>query len=78
MLSIHQLQIRAESLPLLKHGLRLLHVTWLFLSNILGLALNFILLFGLKLISLPVFQVEAPEIDPHRDDVPGRWARIGG
>ena len=63
MLSIHQLQIRAESLPLLKHGLRLLHVTWLFLSNILGLALKFILLFGLKLISLPVFQVEAPEID---------------
>jgi hypothetical protein len=63
MLSIHQLQVRAESLPLLKHGLRLLHVTWLFLSNILGLALKFILLFGLKLISLPVFQVEAPEID---------------
>ena len=63
MLSIHQLQIRAESLPSLKHGLRLLHVTWLFLSNILGLALKFILLFGLKLISLPVFQVEAPEID---------------
>lgn len=63
MLSIHKLQVRAESLPLLKHGLRLLHVTWLFLSNILGLALKFILLFGLRLISLPVFQVEAPEID---------------
>ena len=63
MLSIHKLQVRAESLPLLKHGLSLLHVTWLFLANILGLALNFILLFGLKLISLPVFQVEAPEID---------------
>ena len=63
MLSIHQLQVRAESLPLLKHGLSLLHVTWLFLANILGLALKFILLFGLKLIALPVFQVEAPEID---------------
>jgi hypothetical protein len=48
---------------LLKNGLRLLHLTLTFLANLMDLALNFSLLFGLKLISLLVFQAEAPEID---------------
>ena len=63
MLCIQKLQVRAKSLPLLKQGLKLPHLTLTLLSNLLDLALKFILLFGLKLISLPVFQVEAPEID---------------
>jgi hypothetical protein len=63
MLSILKLQVRAESLPLLKDGLRGLHLTLTFFTNLLNLALNFILLFGLKLITLPIFHAEAPEID---------------
>lgn len=63
MLSIQELQARAASLPLLKLCLRLLHPTLIFLSNLLGLALKLILLLGLKLVSLPLFQAEAPEID---------------
>ena len=63
MLSIQKLQFRAESLPLLKHGLTLLHLALVLLSKPLNLALDLILLFGLKLISLPIFQAEAPEID---------------
>ena len=63
MLSIQKLQVRAESLPLLKNGLTLLHLALVLLSKPLNLALNLILLFGLKLISLPIFQAEAPEID---------------
>ena len=63
MLSILKLQVRAKSLPLLKQGLRLPQVTLTLFSNLLDLALKFILLFGLKLIALLVFQAEAPEID---------------
>ena len=63
MLSILKLQVRAESLPLLKHGLSLLHLALVLLSKTLNLALNLILLLGLKLIALPIFQAEAPEID---------------
>jgi hypothetical protein len=33
------------------------------LSKLVDLSLKLILLFGLKIISLPVFQAEAPEID---------------
>ena len=63
MLSIQELQVRAASLPLLKQGLRLPQLTLTLSSNLLDLALKFILLFGLKLISLLVFQAEVPEID---------------
>ena len=63
MLSILKLQVRAKSFPLLKQGLRLPQLTLNLFSNLLDLALKFILLFGLKLISLFVFQAEAPEID---------------
>ena len=63
MLSILKLQARAECFPLLQNGLRLLHLTLAFFSNLMDLALKLILLFGLKLISLLVFQSEAPEID---------------
>ena len=63
MLSIQKLQVRAQSLPLLKHGLRLAHLTLTLLSDLPDLALKFILLLGLKLISLFFFQAEAPEID---------------
>jgi hypothetical protein len=63
MLSIQRLQVRAESLPLLKHVLRLLHLALDLLSKLVDLSLKLILLFGLKIISLPVFQTEAPEID---------------
>ena len=63
MLSIQKLQVRAKSLPLLKHGLSLLRLALVLLSKPLNLALNLILLVGLKLISIPVFQIEAPEID---------------
>ncbi|MGD8529572.1 MAG: hypothetical protein PVG97_01235 [Syntrophobacterales bacterium] len=63
MLSIQRLQVRAESLPLLKHVLRLLQLVLDLLSKLVDLSLKLILLFGLKIISLPVFQTEAPEID---------------
>lgn len=63
MLSIQELQVSSESFPLLKHGLRLLHLVLSLFLKLLDLALSFILLFGLKIISLPVFQAEAPEID---------------
>jgi hypothetical protein len=63
MSSLQKLQVRAESLPLFKHGLRLLYLALFLTSKLLSLALNFIVLFGLKLISLPIFQAEAPEID---------------
>ena len=63
MLSTPKLQVRAESLPLLRNVLRPLHLTLAFFSNLMDLALKLILLFGLKLISLLVFQSEAPEID---------------
>lgn len=63
MLSIQELQVRAASLPLLKYALRLPHLTLIFLLNLLALALRFILLFGLRAISLPFLQAEAPEID---------------
>lgn len=63
MSSMQKLQVRAESLPLLKNGLSLLHLALILLSKPLNLALNLILLFALKLISLPIFQAEAPEID---------------
>ena len=63
MLSILKLQVRAGSLPLLKDGLRVLYLTLTFLTDLLNLALNFILIFGLKFLSLLVFQAEAPEID---------------
>jgi hypothetical protein len=48
---------------LLKHVLRLLHLALDLLSKLVDLSLKLILLFGLKIISLPVFQAEAPEID---------------
>ena len=63
MLSVLKLQVSAGSLPLLKLGSRLFHLALTFLTNLLNLALNFILLFGLKLITLPFFHSEAPEID---------------
>ena len=63
MLSILKLQVKTESLPLLKHGSRVLHLALTLFTNLLHLALNFILLFGLKLIVLPFFHSEAPEID---------------
>ena len=63
MLSIPKLQVRAESLPLLKHGSRLSHLALTLLSKLFDLALELFLLFGLKLLSLLVFQAEAPEID---------------
>ena len=63
MLSIQKLQVRGQSLPLLKHGLRLPHLTLTLLLNLLDLALKFILLLCLKLISLFFFRAEAPEID---------------
>ena len=63
MLSIQELQARAASLHLLKLRSRLLHSALIFLSNLMGLGLKVTLLVGLKLISLPLFQAEAPEID---------------
>jgi hypothetical protein len=63
MLSILKQQVRTESLPLLKHGSRVLYLSLTLLTNLLHLALNFILLFGLKLTALPLFHSEAPEID---------------
>ena len=63
MLSIQELQARAASLHLLKLCSRLLHSALIFLSNLMGLGLKVTLLVGLKLISLPLFQAEAPEID---------------
>jgi hypothetical protein len=63
MLSIPKRQARTESLPLLQNGVRLLHLTLTLLSNLMDLGLKFILLFGLRLISLLIFQAEAPEID---------------
>jgi hypothetical protein len=63
MLSIQKLQVSTESLPLLKRSLKLPHFALALVLKPLDLALSFILLFGLKLISLPVFQAEAPEID---------------
>ena len=63
MLSIQKLQVRAESLPMIKHGLKLPHLAVTLLSKLLDLALKIVLLFGLKLISLLIFQTEAPEID---------------
>jgi hypothetical protein len=63
MLSILKLQVRAESLPLLKQGLSTLHFTLSVFSELINLVLDVILFFGLKLIALLVFQAEAPEID---------------
>ena len=63
MLCIQKLQARAESLTLLKYASRLPHLILIFLSNLPGLALKFILLFGLKLLSLLTFPAEAPKID---------------
>ena len=63
MLSILKLQVRAGSLPLLKDGLRVLHLALTLLPKLLDLVLELFLLFGLKLLSLLVFQAEAPEID---------------
>jgi hypothetical protein len=63
MLSIQELQVSSESIPLLKHGLRLPHLALSLFLKLLDLALSFILIIGLKLISLAVFQAEAPEID---------------
>ena len=63
MLSTPKLQVRAESLPLLRNVLRPLHLSLTFLSNLMELALDFILISGVKLLSLLVFQSEAPEID---------------
>jgi len=63
MLSILKLQVKTESLPLLKHGSRVLHLALTLLTNLLHLALDVILLFGLKLIAIPLFHSEAPEID---------------
>lgn len=63
MLPSRKLPVKTVSLSLLRNGLRLLHLTLTLLSYLLDLALKFILLSGLKLISLPGFQLEAPEID---------------
>lgn len=63
MLSIQKLQVRTESLPLIKHGLRLPHLALALFLMLLDLALRFILIIGLKLICRPLFQAEAPEID---------------
>ena len=63
MLSVLKLQVSAGSLPLLKLGSRLSRLALTLLSNLLDLALELFLLFGLKLITLPFFHAEAPEID---------------
>ena len=63
MLSILQLQDKAESFPLLKQGLGMLHFILSVFSGLINLVLEVILLFGLKLIALLVFRAEAPEID---------------
>ena len=63
MLSILQLQVKAESFPLLKQALRGLLLIPSLLSELVDLVFEFILLLGLKLISLLVFHAEAPEID---------------
>ena len=63
MLCIQKLQARAKSLTLLKYASRLPRLILIFLSNLPGLALKFILLFGLKLLSLLTFPAEAPKID---------------
>jgi hypothetical protein len=63
MLSIPQLQVKAESFPLLKQALRGLRLIPSLLSELVDLVFEFILLLGLKLIFLLVFQAEAPEID---------------
>jgi hypothetical protein len=63
MLFIQKLQVSTESLPLLKLGLRLPHLALVLVLKPLVLALSLFLIIALKLISLPVFQAEAPEID---------------
>ena len=63
MLSILQLQVKAETIPLLKQGLSMLLFILSVLSELINFVLEVILLFGLKLIALLVFQAEAPEID---------------
>jgi hypothetical protein len=63
MLSILKLRVRAQSLPLRKQALRVLRLIPSLFSELVDLVFEFILLLGLKLISLPVFQDEAPEIE---------------
>jgi len=63
MLSILKLNAKAEPFAFLKQGLRVLHLICSLLSELIDLVLQFILLIGLKLISLLVYQAEAPEID---------------